>query len=165
MVIPSLLWKRGRACTLPSGGYLPWHHPAAVLWDHQERPFLWFCVICTPCLLHQPSGCPVFCVGGCAGACTLSHSDACSICALTLAKSTPRKVTMTSCPCRVALSVMLTGASGSDTMGVSSCAGAGWVGDSAWPLVSTCVALVSSCARRTIAALRRCLQRLCGAFS
>src|SRR5262245_54205178 len=166
MVIPSLLWKRGRACTLPSGGYLPWHHPAAVLWDHQERPFLWFCVICTPCLLHQPSGCSVLCVGACAGVCTLSHSDACSTCALTLAKSTPRKVTMTSWPCRVALSVMLTGASGSAVVGASGCAGGGWLGGSAWLVAgASSLALVSSCARLAIAALRRCLQKPCGALA
>src|SRR5215470_10815828 len=119
MVMLSLLWKWGRACALPSGGYLPWHQPSGVLWDHHERPFLWFWRICTPCLLHQPSGCSVPCLGDCAGACTLSHSDACSTCALTLAKSTPRKVTMTSWPCRVDFSVMLTGASGSGAMGAS----------------------------------------------
>jgi hypothetical protein len=62
------------------------------------------CACCT-----SLPGCPMPCVGACAGACTLSHSDARSTCALTLAKSIPRKVTMTSWPCRVALSVMLTG--------------------------------------------------------
>jgi hypothetical protein len=171
MVIPCLLWKWGRACTLPGGGYLPLHQPSAVRWDHQERPSLWFCVICTLCLLHQPgrsqrSDCPVPCVGDWAGACTLSHWLASSTCALTLAKSVPRRVTMTSCPCRVALSVILTGASGNGTVGTSGCAGGGWLGGSAGLVAgASSLALVSSCARRAIAALRRCLQRLCGAFS
>ena len=89
----------------------------------QARPFLWFWVICTLCLAHQPLGSSVFCVGGCAGACTLSHSAACSTCTLTLAKSTPRKVTMTSWPCRVAFRVILTGASGNGAVGASGCAG------------------------------------------
>src|SRR5262249_31926053 len=123
---------------------------------------LWLCRICTPCLAHQPLGCAVVCVGGCAGACTLSHSEACSTCALTLAKSTPRKVTSTSCPCRVAFSVIDTGASGSGNVGVSGCAG--WLGASGWPLVSASLALVNSCARRAIAAPRRCLQKLWGAL-
>ena len=89
---------------------------------------MWFCVICTPCLVHQPglgAGQPALCPGWVAvlELCTLSHSDACSTCALTLAKSTPRKVTMTSWPCRVAFSVMLTGASGSGARGSVGCAG------------------------------------------
>src|SRR5215510_599997 len=104
-------------CPAPCWRYFPLHQPCVVLWDHQEWPSLWFCVICTPCLLHQPLGCPVPCVGGCAGVCTLSHSDACSTCALTLAKSVPRKVTMTSWPFRVAFSVIDTGASGNGTVG------------------------------------------------
>ena len=41
-----------------------------------------------------------------------SHWLACSTCAWTLAKSWPRKVTSTSCPCSMAFSVILTGASG-----------------------------------------------------
>src|SRR4029453_2639923 len=150
-------------CPAPEQRYRPLHQPSAVLCDHQERPSFWLGVICTPCLLHQPSGCPVLCVGGCAGVCTLSHSDAASTWALTLAKSIPRNVTSTSCPCRVALSVMLTGASGSGAVGASGCAG--WLGASVWPFVSASFALVSSCARRAIAALRRCLHNWCGAFS
>ena len=139
-------------CPAPGWRYLPLHQvPSAKRWDHQERPFLWFWRICTPCLLHQPSGCPVPCMGGCAGACTLSHSDACSTCALTLAKSVPRRVTRTSWPRRVAFSVIDTGASGSGAMGASHCAG--WLGGSAWPLVSASFALTNSCARRAIAAL------------
>src|SRR5262249_36423813 len=146
---------------------LPLHQPSGVQCDHQERPSLWLCRICTPCLAHQPgwgdrSACPVLWAGGCAGACTLSHSDACSTCALTLAKSTPRKVTITSWPCRVAFSVIDTGASGSGNVGVSGCAG--WLGASAWPLVSASLALANSCARRAIAAPRRCLQNWCGAL-
>ena len=127
MVIPCLLWKWGRACApAPEWRYLPLPQvPSAKRWDHHERPFLWFWRICTPCLLHQPSGCPAPCMGGCAGACTLSHSDACSTCALTLAKSTPRKVTSTSCPCRVAFRVMLTGASGRGAGTVGGCAVSG----------------------------------------
>ena len=35
---------------------------------------------------------------------------------------------MTSWPCRVALSVILTGASGSGAVGASGCAGGGWLG-------------------------------------
>src|SRR5262249_3761748 len=127
---------------------------------HQERPFLWFCVICRPCLLHQPSGCPVPCVGGCTGACPLSHSDACSTCALTLEKSTPRNVTITSWPCRVAFRVIRTGASGRGSARVASpwgCSAGGCAGVT-WPLVPASLALISSYARLAIAALRRCLQ-------
>src|SRR5262245_16657166 len=143
----------------PGWRYFPLHQPSVVLWDHHEWPSLWFSFIWTPCLAHQPSGRSVLCVDGCAGVCPLSHSDACSTCALTLAKSTPRKVTSTSCPCRAAFSVMLTGASGRGTVGASGCAGGGWLDGSAWPLAPvSSIALVSSCARLAIAALRRCLQ-------
>jgi hypothetical protein len=45
-------------CPAPGWRYLSLHQPSAVLWDHQERPSLWFCVIGTPCLLHQPVGAP-----------------------------------------------------------------------------------------------------------
>ena len=81
-----------------------------------------------------------------------SHWLASSTCALTLAKSTPRKVTMTSWPCRVALSVMLTGASGSGAVGAVWLRW--WLAGSVWPLVpASSFALVSSCARLAIAAL------------
>src|SRR5262245_4216242 len=100
--------RAGSAPPLPCCPYFPLHQPSAVLCDNQERPSLWFCVILTVCLLHQPSA-----AGGRAGVWMLSHSLACSTCALTLAKSVPRRVTSTSCPCRVAFRVIDTGASGS----------------------------------------------------
>src|SRR5262249_6939733 len=116
----------------------------------------------TPCLPHQPSGCSVPCVGGCAGACTLSHSDACSTCALTLAKSTPRKVTITSWPCRVAFSVILTGASGNGAVGASGCTCAG---ASAWPLVPALhFFCTNAVARFCIPAAMRCLHQPEGAL-
>src|SRR6266516_3857699 len=89
----------------PSAHYLPLHQPSAVLCDHQERPSLWFSFIGTSCLGH--------CWAGSSAVCPLwafSHWLASSTCVLTLAKSTPRKVTSTSCPCRVAFSVIDTGA-------------------------------------------------------
>src|SRR5262249_14873568 len=113
------------------GRYLPRHQrPSAVLCEYHTWPLrsyrfntAWWArqyglSSCARCVVPLIGGG----VGGWAGAWTLSHSDACSTCALTLAKSTPRKVTMTSCPCRVAFRVILTGASGSGTMGVSGCA-------------------------------------------
>src|SRR5262249_28108049 len=107
------------------------------------------------------------CVGhwGGAAVCPLwawSHWLASSAFALTLAKSPPRKVTSTSCPCRVAFSVMLTGASGRGAVGASGCAGAG---ASAWPLVPAlsffCIRAV---ARFCMPAAMRCLHQPDGAL-
>src|SRR5438067_4360723 len=45
-------------------------------------------------------------------------------------------------------------------------AGVGWVGGSAWAVgVAASFAVTSACARRAIAALRRCLQKPWGAFA
>ena len=72
-------------------------------------------------------------VGGWAGAWTLSHSEACSTCALTLAKSTPRKVTMISWPCRVAFRVMTDRCLWQGTV-LSRSPGLAGAGACSWPL-------------------------------
>jgi hypothetical protein len=159
-------WAGQGEPTLPWLCYLPRHQrPSAVLCEYHTWPLRSYRLSTALCAwqygVSSLSGCVVRWAGGCGGAWTLSHSDACSTCALTLAKSTPRKVTMTSWPCRVALSVMLTGASGSGAVGAGDCAsgsasaGAGAGAAAAWPLLAACsLALTSSCARRAMAALR-----------
>jgi hypothetical protein len=82
-------------------------------------------------------------VGGCGGAWTLSHCEACSTCALTLAKSVPRNVTMTSWPCRVAFRVMLTSASGRVSAGIHLSGTVYDVSDLALPQVCVAAAAVS----------------------
>jgi hypothetical protein len=144
----------------PGWRYWPRHQrPSAVLWLYHTWPPRSYRFSTALCAwqygVSSLSGCVVRWAGGCGGAWTLSHCEACSTCALTLAKSTPRKVTMTSWPCRVAFSVMLTGASGSGTVGAGDCAsgsagaGAGAGAAAAWPLLAACrLALTSSWARR-----------------
>ena len=121
---PSRRW--GRACPLPLVGVTcrdtsGHQRSCASTSTWPLRSYRFSTALCARQYgLSSCAGCVVPCVGGrvggCAGAWTLSHCEACSTCALTLAKSTPRKVTMTSWPCRVAFSVMLTGASGRGTV-------------------------------------------------
>ena len=104
--------------------YLPLHQPSGVRWLYHVLPFLpWFSFSGTPCLGH----CGAVSAVGPLWVC--SQVAAASTCALTLAKSVPRNVTMTSWPLSVAFSVIDTGASGSGTTGVSGCVG--WLAASA----------------------------------
>ena len=135
----------GRACALPCGGYLPLHQEPSASLCGQYQPLPLVLGFMPPCLGHcgvSSAVCPLW---------AWSHWLASSTCALTLAKSTPRKVTRTSCPCRVAFRVIDTGASGRGVVGASGCAGVGWLAG----LAVSSVALVSSCARRAMAAPRR----------
>src|SRR5439155_9652903 len=140
-----LLGSGAERVPCPVGSYLPLHQPSAALWLYHVLPSLpWFSFIGTPCLGH----CGVSAVAG--PSCAWSHWLAASPCTLTLAKSVPRKVTSTSCPWRVALSVMLTGASGSgvvETVG-EACGEVGWLGAVAWPFAG------ASSGARTRAATR-----------
>src|SRR6516165_7315664 len=107
----------------PLGGHWPLHQEPSASLCGQYQPLPLVLGFMAPCVGH----CGV--VSGLCPRWAWSHWLASSTCALTLAKSTPRKVTMTSCPCRVALSVIDTGASGSGTVGAAGCACAG---ASAW---------------------------------
>src|SRR5215510_14031576 len=110
----------------PLGGHLPLHHEPSASLCGQYQPLPLVLGFMAPCLGHcgvVSALCPPW---------AWSHWLASSTCDLTLAKSTPRKVTMTSWPCRVALSVILTGASGSGAVGASGCAGGSWLGGLAW---------------------------------
>src|SRR3989442_7664821 len=99
----------GAGCEPCTGcGYLPLHQPSTVLWLYHVRPSLpWFSFSGTPCLGHclavSSALCPLW---------ALRHWLASSTCRLTLTKSTPRNVTITSCTCSIAFSVILTCASG-----------------------------------------------------
>src|SRR4030095_16706400 len=101
----------------PLGGHVPLHHEPSASLCGQYQPLPLVLGFMAPCLGH----CGVSSVVGPRWA--WSHWLASSTCALTLAKSTPRKVTMTSWPCRVTFSVMLTGASGSGSAEVASLLG------------------------------------------
>src|SRR5262249_4923299 len=129
----------------------------AILAGQYHVPLALVLSFMAPC--HGQTGVCVGCtVLGSAGAWALSHSDACSTCVLTLAKSTPRDVTSTSCPCRLAFSVMLTGASGRGAGVGCGCAG------SAWPFVpALSFCCTSACARFCMPAAILCLHQPEGA--
>src|SRR5712691_8815266 len=123
----SLLWKWGKVCTLPLGErYRPLHQAPSASFTGQYQPLPLVLGFIAPCVGH----CGVSSVGG--RPLTSSHWLAASTWAWTLAKSTPRKVTMTSCPWIRPLSVMLTGASGNGAVGAAGCAGGGWLAPPGW---------------------------------
>src|SRR6516162_9199366 len=107
----------------PLGGHLPLHQEPSASLCGQYQPLPLVLGFMAPCVGHcgvVSAVCPRW---------AWSHWLASSTCALTLAKSTPRKVTMTSWPCRVAFSVIDTGASGRGAG--EACVGAGWLEASA----------------------------------
>jgi hypothetical protein len=93
----------------PVGCYLPLHQPWGVLCDHQApfSPLRSF--ICTPCLLHQPSGGACSPLGSSAAGKRLSNA---SSRASKRCSSLSRKVTCTVQPARVTWTFTLAGASG-----------------------------------------------------
>src|SRR5436190_3496299 len=165
MDIPSLLWKRGRPAGSAPRGYLPLHQWPSGSFTGQYQPVPFVLGFRAPCVGH----CGVAsAVGGLPWVC--NHALACSTCTFTLAKSVPRKVTRTSCPLSLALSVMLTGASGSGELvsagEVCTGGGVGWLGTSAWPLVpASSFALASAEARLYRPAAMRCLHHPLGALA
>src|SRR5215475_7054705 len=118
--------RRCGECGAPLGRHLPLHQEPSASLCGQYQPLPLVLGFIAPCVGHcgvVSAVCPLW---------AWSHWLASSTCTLTLAKSTPRKVTMTSWPCRAAFRVILTGASGRGAVGASGCACAG---ASAWPLV------------------------------
>src|SRR3954447_3567650 len=95
----------------PLGGHLPLHQEPSASLCGQYQPLPLVLGFMAPCVGHW-GVVSTGAAGVLAGACAVSHAEASSTCALTLAKSTPRKVTSTSWPPKRAFSVMLTGASG-----------------------------------------------------
>src|SRR5262245_34203102 len=141
----------------PLGGHLPLHQEPSASLCGQYQPLPLVLVFMAPCVGHwgvSSAVCPRW---------AWSHWLASSTCALTLAKSTPRKVTSTSCPCRVAFSVIDTGASGKGAG--EACVSAGWLEASAWPLVpALSFFCISAVARFCMPAAMRCLHQPEGAL-
>ena len=115
--------------TLPCCRYFPLHHPWGVLCDHQEPCSPLRSFICTPCLLHQPSG----------GACSPSGSSSAgkrlsnaSSRASKRCSSVSLRVTCTVRPARLTWTLALAGASGRVETGSAwgcawGCSAGGWL--------------------------------------
>src|SRR5882724_5978959 len=151
------LGKWGRARRLcPVGGYLLLHQRPSASLAGQYQPLPLVLGFIGPCVGHR--GVVSSADLGATGNRCSTASRRCS----NRPSSLSRSVSCTWRPASSTWTLTLAGASGSGVLGTAgeACVRVGWL---AAPASS--FALVSSCARLAIAALRRCLQKLWGAFS